>query len=510
MKASAKIQSVVVLTTFFVTAGSGCFPQRSEEVDAGAIDYDYQLTWMVNGGGNLNDVGYGVAALPCGPIWIAGTTKGAAVFGSGADETTWGTTSTDDSEDYDAYVAQYDIDGRLDWIRGPTDGATSGNDLFLDVAAFSDGSAVAIGWFADELTFGAGSSDETVRVSAGDYDVLLARYSHSGDLSWVTSAGGAGRDLGAAVASIPDGSILATGSFEDEATFGEGTAEEQILASAGKSDAFLARYSADGKLVWIRQVSGTEELSGWAIAAWPDGSVVVAGGCNGAAEFGEGGQDQTGIICSSHSAFFAKYAADGTFEWAKTIQSTLFATISGLAVFQDGTIAAAGRYHGHTVFGPGEPNQIELYVDPLSCSCTNNDGFVARFEADGSLGWLAPLTGSCEQEAYDVVASEDGAALVTGRFGRTALFASPAGNHREMTAWGDEYDVFLARYERDGRISALEQAGTGRNTGRGVAVLADGSALLTGTFWIQLNFSTNGNALVSHGGDDVFLARMTL
>ena len=97
----------------------------------------------------------------------------------------------------------------------------------------------------ESATFGPSEANETTLASAGDSDgdVFIARYASNGTLSWAKRARGTDFDEGRAVTTLSDDSIVLSGTFMDEATFGSGEANETGLVSAGGGgDIFIARY----------------------------------------------------------------------------------------------------------------------------------------------------------------------------------------------------------------------------------------------------------------------------
>jgi hypothetical protein len=88
------------------------------------------------------------------------------------------------------------------------------------------------GYFNGTATFGGATL-----TSAGVYDVFTAKMNADGTWAWATKAGGTGNDIGYGISALPDGASIATGYFNDTATFGSTT-----LTSAGGRDVFTVRY----------------------------------------------------------------------------------------------------------------------------------------------------------------------------------------------------------------------------------------------------------------------------
>jgi dockerin type I repeat protein len=111
--------------------------------------------------------------------------------------------------------------------------------IAVDIA----GNSVVTGSFYNTATFGAGEPNETVLISAGSIDIFVAKYVPDGSLAWAKRGGGTSGDLvGHGIAVDAAGNSVVTGSFGDNATFGEGNPNETVLTSVGSSDIFVAKY----------------------------------------------------------------------------------------------------------------------------------------------------------------------------------------------------------------------------------------------------------------------------
>ena len=97
------------------------------------------------------------------------------------------------------------------------------------------------GLFVGSATFGPGETNETT-LSAGSFEIFVAKYDASGDLVWAKRACGTGIDFGAGIGVDGSGNSYVTGLFEDSATFGPGKTNEATLTSAGDHDIFVAKY----------------------------------------------------------------------------------------------------------------------------------------------------------------------------------------------------------------------------------------------------------------------------
>ncbi len=374
------------------------------------------LGLAVAGGGTA----YGLSALADGSVLVSGQFTGTATLG--------GTTFTSSSGE--AFVARYAPDGSIQWASASDSDSTGGLALATSVAAGLNGSAVVTGVFTGTTIFGLGESSETALTSAGGRDVFVAAYAPDGELRWAKSAGGVADDGGVEVVAFPDGGTVLVGSFEDTATFGAGDATETSLTSAGSEDVFLARYAADGTLVWARRAGGTSAESAVAVAVDPGGSALVAGWFTGTATFGLGETNETVLAAGAGATVFvARYDAGGALVWAKGGSGP--GRCSGSAVGPAGAVFVTGNIQNTSTFGFGETNETTL------TSAGGYDPFLACYAGDGQLLWATRAGGSTLDYSRAVAALPQGGpspAPPRSALGRRRRRASPRQGERTCSS----------------------------------------------------------------------------
>jgi hypothetical protein len=326
-----------------------------------------------------------------------------------------------------------------------------------------------------------------------------------GDSAWALSVGAVSTDRGNGVAAFADGSFVATGSFQETATFGADEVNETALVSAGGTDVFVARYETPGGLVWAKRAGGGGAEGGSVIASFADGSSVVSGTFDAAATFGPGEDHETELSSDGLADLFvARYDSDGALVWARRAGGLGNEFNRGLASLPDGSSIMTGAFEGTATFGPGEGNETELSSDGLP------DVFVARYDAFGYLIWAKKAGGELSDIANAMASFADGSSIVTGRFEGTASFGSGETNETELTSVGSR-DIFVARYNADGTLAWTKRAGgLDSDQSWGVTTFADGSSIVTGSFVGTATFGLgepNMTELTSPGGYDLFIAR---
>jgi len=253
------------------------------------------------------------------------------------------------------FVARYDAYGTLLWA---TCAEGTGYEGYTSVTSLSDDSIVVTGNFYETATFGKDEANETLLSQLDPSHMFAARYASDGMLLWAKRGGGICPFLGNdSVAALKDDSFAVTGYLIGDTVFGAGEANETILACAGDSDMFVARYDSDGALVWARRAGGEGYIRGRAIATLSDDSIAVAGQLRGTATFGEGEANATGLARTGYSdMFLARYDQAGRLAWvARAGGSGGEGDVEACAVsaISDGSVMVAGGMHGNTeiVFG---------------------------------------------------------------------------------------------------------------------------------------------------------------
>ena len=108
------------------------------------------------------------------------------------------------------------------------------------------------------------------------------------NLEWAKRAGGTSEGLGLDITTNSAGNSYITGNFHGTATFGAGEAQETTLTAAGDNDLFVAKYAANGTLVWATRAGGTGDDESLGIAIDNAGNSYVTGNFHGTATFGAG------------------------------------------------------------------------------------------------------------------------------------------------------------------------------------------------------------------------------
>jgi len=153
------------------------------------------------------------------------------VVGYFTDACDFGDGSTPSNGKRDLYIAKYQVDGALDWVR--TFGAEE-NDYARAVDVDQSGNAFITGEFRKAVDFGGGpmTGDRT----NGEH--YLVKLSPAGGHLWSKSFGDSGANFGRGVAADSAGGVVTSGFFVCYVNFGAGRTR-----SAGSFDILLVRFA---------------------------------------------------------------------------------------------------------------------------------------------------------------------------------------------------------------------------------------------------------------------------
>lgn len=445
-----------------------------------------------------------VATFPDGSSVVVGRYFANTVFGLGETNET----ALTNAGNSDLFVARYSPAGFVEWAVGV---GSLGFDEAYGVVAFGDGSLIVTGTYEGTVTFGLGEANQTVLTAVGGAaDLFLARYNADGTLAWAKRAGGTGSvAVPQGIAAHADGSVVVTGFFGGDLTFGAGEGGATALLWDSDWDAFVARYNATGTVAWAKRITGFGPEIAVAVDTLADGSCVVTGNFASLdSVFGGGEASVTTLVAFGlQEVFVARYGPTGLLTWAvQAGGSNGVASGVDVSTFADGSCVVSGWFREFMDFGFGEPNETNFLA------LGEDDAFVARFNVTGQLAWAVQDGGGGFDSTQGIETLADGSCVVTGYFDGLGFFGFGSPNATVLFSTSI-LDLFLARLGADGSLTWVRQAGgtSEQCVPTALAPFADGSLAVTGSF-------NDGGVLFGDGGNlawpvfsaglfDVFLAR---
>jgi hypothetical protein len=421
------------------------------------------FNWAANGGGPSDDQTETVAIDDQGNTYVAGYFEGSATF-SGISLTGAG--------DRDIFIAKYSPTGILGWIKHVGGiGSDNANSIAVDTLGF----IYVVGEYEGTVSF----DSITAPASPSDEEMFLAKLDPAGNFLWVKHSVSSNDAEGYGVAVAPSGDIFVAGHFSGSASF-----DSVTLVSSGSADIFVAKYNQLGNAVWATKAGGAglDEASGLALGAQQQ--VFVTGVFSGTATFGS-----TTVTGGLSSAFIAKFSSAGVPEWAQAASASLIESES-IAADWTGTTFITGTFMGSATFGS---TTLSGFGD--------EDFFLASYDSTGTLLWAKQGGGIDGDGGGGVTIGLDRRVYVTGGFEDNVTFDTIS-----LSSNADE-EVFIACFERDGKIVWLERAPANNSVdAEAIAINRYGQLAITGKMEGAITFDTITVNSSSPGLDDIYVA----
>jgi hypothetical protein len=194
----------------------------------------------------------------------------------------------------------------------------------------------------------------------GKNDVYMIKIYFDGYKAWEKTFGGEGNDVGYSVQQTNDRGYIVVGT-----TYSYG---------AGGSDVYLVKTDASGNAVWQKTFGGEGNDSGDSVQQTTDGGYIIAGSTDG-------------------DVYLIKTGAVGNIVWQKTI-------------------GGGDDDHGYSVHQTTDGGYIIAgynYSTDL-----NNDVYLIKSDASGSVVWQKTFGGDWFDEGYSVQQTSDGGYIIAG------------------------------------------------------------------------------------------------
>lgn len=470
--------------------------------------------WAFGAGSTANsDYSRGIAADASDNIYITGDFTGTADFDPGAAVQN---VTAKVSESF--FVAKYDQNGNYGFAFTSDEG-NGGDDYPGQMAVDNLGNTYMVGYFYGTIDFDAGPGVHTLQaLSSGTWptaDIVLAKYDASGDYVWANKIGNTGDEYSYVLALDASNNVYIAGSYTDTVDFDPGGSTNNLSSGfAGYSDAFLAKYDANGNYIWAKcfpaaNTTTYSGISGLTIDA--SGNAYLTGYFHGTIDMDPGAsvQNLSNTTITNFETFIAKYDASGNYAWAKKLTSGTASSYSasiGVVVDASGNCYTSGYFAGTVDFDPAAGTQTRT-------TGANGGTFIAKYSSTGSYTWANKIETTSTINyiiSYAIAKDTSNNIYITGYFYGTADLDPGAGTHN-LTSTASSSEIFFAKYDSSGSY-VLATALHGTQDGYPVSITTDASQsiFLAGVFYDQVDFDPGAGTqhLTSNGGDgDIFIAK---
>ena len=269
------------------------------------------------------------------------------------------------------------------------------------------------------------------------------------------------------------------------------------LTNVGSSDIFVVKYDANGNVIWAKSAGGTSNDKAYSVAVDVSGNSYLTGFFwSTTLNFGTTTLTNSGRT----DIFLAKYDMNGNVLWAKSAGETNYDEAYSVAADASGNSYIAGYFYSKTLtFG----STLLTNADTTGNSC---DIFLAKYDNNGAVVWAKSANGKMIDEGNSVAVDASGDVYLTGGFGSDTI---TFGSNILIKVGG--YDILLAKYDLNGNVIWVKSAGgTKWENANSVSVNATGDAYIAGCFFsptLSFGSTTLINADTSSSTPDMFLAK---
>ena len=331
---------------------------------------------------------------------------------------------------------------------------------------------------------------------------FLLKLSAQGQYVWAKQFGSENfSDIELTALTCDDSSnLFVAGKYNDTIDI-DPSATNLFLFPEDSNNTFLAKYDANGNLIWAKSIYGRKTVTITAVATDGRGNIVMTGMFADSVDFDSENNDV--ILYSGNEAtdiFVCKLNADGNLIWVKSLGGKGNDAGYSIDVDKCENIYFCGTFQDSADIDPSEASQL-LIADSL------NDAAVVKFNSAGQLKWAKSFSGKGNDAATSLTVNINGEIYVSGYFEDSLHYG---GNSSGALPSSGKKDVFLFKIDAAGLIiCAGKIGGISSDSIGGMAISTKDHIFLAGSFQDSADFDPGSASamLTSNGGTDIFICQ---
>lgn len=319
-------------------------------------------------------------------------------------------------------------------------------------------------------------------------------YSQGPNWLWAKNAVGTLWDQANSIKVDHSGNIYVAGYFQSDTIYFGNYYLVNSDSIWSSSDLFLAKYDANGNVLWAKSAKGTNWDIAKSITLDDSGNIYLAGDFRSDSIIFDS-ISLMGLNGSDYNIFLTKYNSNGNAIWAKAAIGAGTDEVFSVANDASGNIYLAGTFDFPT-----------LTFDTILL--TNNgvyDGFLAKYDSQGNLIWAKSAGGIDYDQIISITIDSPGNTYIAGDFiSPTITFGSISLTNASNAGFPD---IFIAKYDANGNIIWANRVGDIQSE-YATSVMNDifGNIYLTGDFHSS-TLTIDSFTLTNSGFGDIFLAK---
>ena len=381
------------------------------------------------------------------------------------------------------FFVKYDADGNVLWARSTGENTY---DEAKSIAVDASGNIYIAG------DFNYSTEGPTVRVTDRYPSLFLSKYDAKGEVLWRKNVLGTNSIEMSSIALDATGNIYIAGKFNSPTiTFGS-TSLKNADKAGYTQDLFLAKYDANGNVLWAKSAGGMNDDWATSVATDATGNIYVGGSFN---------IDTVTTVSSilttnAGRKFLLKCDANGNVLWSKNDK----AWAHSIAVDASGNIYVTGKFSTIT-FRSGAIKESSENI---------NDIFLMKCDANGTVLWAKGVVcKSYSDEVNSITVDAFGNAYIAGEFGSPDItFGATTLINDNST--GKTMNLFITKYDANGNVLWAKSTGNSSNAiANSLAVDASGNAYIVGCFEKStINFGSIILTSPIKGYRSIFIAKL--
>ncbi|MDW8075977.1 MAG: hypothetical protein RMK00_09450, partial [Bacteroidota bacterium] len=388
--------------------------------------------------------GYRTAVDDAGNVYVAGWYYYTVTIGTTTLYATGG------SFNYDIFVAKYDANGTLQWVRG---GGSSSTDYVYGIDVDNSGNVYISGYYyGNPCVFGSWSL-----ATVSTPDVFIVKYDANGNVLWAARQAGSSVDFNFNLAvNRQTGDCYIVGVYNGSTTFfSAGASTGTTISSFGGYDGYIARYNTNGVFQWARSIGGSGSdyystsivFHGTGVGVDGSGNVYMCGVSYSSPTYvGSTSYSIGNIPYSTPETYLCKFDANGNVLWGTWgITGTNLEIATGLAVNNSGDVVIGGHFNIGPNYG-GNNTSANTTVS----SAGGYDVFAVLFNTNGVVQWARRAGGTTTDYAVGV-GIDNGRNVYVGGY-----YSSSGWSHgtTTFTINGSTPDCFVVMWRPDGSAAS--------------------------------------------------------
>jgi len=374
--------------------------------------------WAKNYGGTENDI----------ITFVFQDKDGNYIFSGHSNSSDSDLTSNNGS--YDAWIAKANDTGKVLWSKNY---GGSGDEVIWHSCATKDGGYIL-----------AGSTDsyngDVVNRHPGGMEVWIIKVDENGNKEWQKTYGGSGDESACSIQQTKDGGYIFTGwaSSND----GDLTSSHVGLPGGFSQDLWVVKIDSTGKLIWQKDLGGSNSDIGFSVLQSEDGNYIVAG----YTASNDGDIPMHYGNSGKWDAWVLKFNATGTLLWQKFYGGTQDDAFNAIVQTPD---------KGYILAGATNSNDSDVSGNHLNSSLsTTTDVWVAKIDSLGNLNWQKCYGGSGTETAVDIKQTQNGGYVLAAS--TTSVDGDVTGNHDPL---GIKSDYWVVQLRSSGELDWEETFG---------------------------------------------------